>query len=234
MKGHPVLSAFILILLALFVAGYIYYRPAALNYKLTLIIEKSDGSLASGSSVIKVRYQPQPQLFGAMSVGVSAAYGEAVAVDLGNGRVLFALLKEGGYRSNARRIALHAFHIDLSDYREKLAAMRDLNKQVGRKVELQPENLPMLVTFGDLNDPMSVKQVDPNDLAATFGEGVKLHSAVIEITDEDVTRKIDKWLPWLSEYRNKLFDGRTVHTIEASNRLANDLGEGSFTTLTGE
>jgi hypothetical protein len=60
---------------------------------------------------------------------------------------------------------------------------------------------PMLVTFGDIADPASVKLVDPADLAASFGPGVRLKSVTLEVTDEAVTRpKLDILLSWLGPF----------------------------------
>lgn len=46
---------------------------------------------------------------------------------------------------------------------------------------------PMLVTFDDITDPASVRLVDPSNLAASFGPGVRLKSVTLEVTDEAVT-----------------------------------------------
>lgn len=54
---------------------------------------------------------------------------------------------------------------------------------------------PMLVTFGDLGDPTSVARVDPDDLAASFGEGVSLKRVTVELTDDPVTKGIEERLP---------------------------------------
>ena len=56
---------------------------------------------------------------------------------------------------------------------------------------------PMLVTFGDLDDPTSVERVDPDDLAATFGEGVSLKRITVQVTDDPVTSGIGQRLGWL-------------------------------------
>jgi hypothetical protein len=44
----------------------------------------------------------------------------------------------------------------------------------------QPEvQYPLLVTFGDIADPKSVALVDPTNLAASFGPGVRLTSVML-------------------------------------------------------
>ncbi len=64
----------------------------------------------------------------------------------------------------------------------------------------------MLVTFGDLDDPTSVEEVDPDDLGATFGEGNSLRRITVQITDDPVTTGIEKRLEWLSEYPEPRLD----------------------------
>ena len=55
-------------------------------------------------------------------------------------------------------------------------------------IDIPSYQYPVLVTFGDLNDPTSIKQVDPNDLAASFGPGYALKKVQLEITSEPVTQ----------------------------------------------
>lgn len=57
-----------------------------------------------------------------------------------------------------------------------------------------------MVTFGDLKDPKSVQEVDPENLPATFGPGYKIKSYTVEITDEPVTEgRVENLLPWLDK-----------------------------------
>ena len=59
-----------------------------------------------------------------------------------------------------------------------------------------------MVTFADIAAPTSVARMDPNDLAASFGEGVRLKALTLEITREGVTESVvDALLPWLSDPR---------------------------------
>jgi hypothetical protein len=67
----------------------------------------------------------------------------------------------------------------------------------------------MLVTFTDITDPKSVQRVDPANLAASFGPGVKLKRIVVETTSERVTTGIQKRLGWLEGHQGSLdFTGR--------------------------
>jgi hypothetical protein len=67
--------------------------------------------------------------------------------------------------------------------------------------ELAPSRYPKLVTFGDINEPSSVMEVDPTNLKATFGAGYSLGSIAMTITDEDATEgKVENLLRWLGKY----------------------------------
>jgi len=173
----------------------------------------------SGSAVTNVRWQE------ANSVGnYPASYsGEATVVDLGNNRYLFALIGEA-----TKQIAAHTLHEELgeqrSDYKKllpKVMSFRDIR-------EVPRDHYPLLVTFTDINDPATVRRVDPNDLTATFGPGVSLMRITLEISDEPVTGGIKKVLGWLATVGDGMLDGRRISTLKAENRLANDLSRLNF------
>jgi hypothetical protein len=79
-------------------------------------------------------------------------------------------------------------------------------------------SLPLLVRFRDLDDPKTVERVDPLDLGKSFGTGVKLQRATLEIvpagtwplndygiTGEQITTGISerlKWIDHLDQYRS--------------------------------
>jgi len=104
--------------------------------------------------------------------------GEAVVVEVGQGRYLFALLQQ--YRPQTEIL----FFPDEAP----LKSAYKLKDRKGEVLEVPRGMYPMLVTFGNLNQPMSVEQVDPANLAATFGPRYTLKSITLEITDEPVTK----------------------------------------------
>lgn len=91
--------------------------------------------------------------------------------------------------------------------------------------ELPRDDYPMLVMFTDITDPMSVQRVDPDDLAATFGEGVELKHITLAITGDWGTNGIEDVLGWLPERRTGMLDGSRITT---SNNLTNNLHAGHF------
>jgi hypothetical protein len=182
------------------------------RYRLTVEVETPEG-VRTGSSVIEVEQTPVRSGFApGAGVGVrKRARGEAVAVDLPGGKTLFALLRS----DNDVDWAAHVY-VYLKPYKKQsvLDAADDVLELEGERVlpRMWPAvaNLkersayPMLVTFGDLADPTSVARVDPDDLAATFGAGVRLKRITVELTDDPVTTGIEERLGWLPNVRGTL------------------------------
>jgi len=184
------------------------------RYRLTVEVETPEG-LKTASSVIEVE---QSMARAGGSPLHSQIYrrikGEAVAVDLPGGKTLFALLRSDNDIEWASKVMqMLAPEVAGEEGDEKF----DNVLLIKGKVEVPrtfpavawiPERsaYPMMVTFGDLADPTSVAQVDPDDLAATFGEGVKLKRITVELTDDAVTTGIEKRLGWLSDYPEPRLD----------------------------
>ena len=99
----------------------------------------------------------------------------------------------------------------------------ELNKQKP-KGDLPFNGLPMLVRFRDPSDPASVERVDPSDLAASFGAGVKFERMSIEITDAPVTTGIEAVLPWLArgESQRLIPPPPGIGSLPPVNQLTND------------
>ena len=82
-------------------------------------------------------------------------------------------------------------------------------EQVGRRGAVPKDRLPRLVTFRDTADPTSVERVDPDDLASTFGPGVRLESVTLEIVDQEPGtrgRACGEMVPWLEAVRPRTRD----------------------------
>ena len=65
------------------------------------------------------------------------------------------------------------------------------------RVDLKVEELPDLVTFKDINEPLSVQMVDPDHLEDTLGPGISWTAMSVEITDDPVVFDIETKLPLL-------------------------------------
>ncbi len=178
----------------------------------------------SGSAVVRVSWKDSPDLFPDAPHLKYDVRGEATVVDLGNSRYLFALI--GG--AERRGLATFGGKDELPRFTNSLLP---LVKATAASRDVPPVYRPLLVTFSDINDPVSVTRVDPTDLAASFGSGYALTSITLAITDETVTKgRVDAVLWWLGDYYDKHLDGNRLETVKAENRFANSLASGAFDT----
>jgi hypothetical protein len=67
--------------------------------------------------------------------------------------------------------------------------------------------LPRLGRFLDINDPLTLVPVSPNDFAAKFGAGIELKRVTLELTDDPVTPPPESWPQPLKE------KGRMPHQL---------------------
>ena len=175
------------------------------RYRLTVEIETPDG-VKSGSSVIEVALWSE-RVVGHGLTGQHKVTGDAVFVDLGHGRNVIATF---GFGPDAKQDRFHELAFKVLGLK---GVPTDWPKpqQMRGKFDVPAVELPTLVTFSDINDPLSAKVVFASDfaarrdgprvvavdaLAATFGPGHRLHRAWIEPTRDPVTRGIQTKLPW--------------------------------------
>ena len=166
--------------------------------------------------------------------------GEAVVVDMGDRGVLFALISHESDLEfyNAFPVEGHPRGVGGSS---STGIRYYSSLPLGTKAELPPDfppGYPNIVTFIDMNDPKSVtlaqvwKRGDDglyylieDRMEELFGEGVKLKSIELEITDEPVTwGVVDEYLPWLKNIKSNI-DGTNITN---SNELHNNLHKGNF------
>ncbi len=192
------------------------------RYKITVSVDTPEG-LKTGSAVRQVMVNASKPLIDLPeATSHKESKGEAVVVDLGERGVLFALTSFDDYQ-----VVLSAFP---SPYGLTPDGVRYYSQLKNVRAVLKPEQYPRFVKFRDIKDPKTVEAVDPNNLVASFDEGVRLKEVIIEMTDEPVTWGIEKWLPWLKEYNEKMFDGQRYNTIETNYPLANSMSAGAFST----
>ena len=209
--------------------GYCYFGLAQYTWhqKMTLEVEV-DGQLYTGASVVKVTVQESEPLTKQLGYPLQfGAKGEAAYVELPGRRYLFALLGGGPSDSGPQTNALNIFQDQLPRKGLERFAVLSTSRF---KTEIPRSHYPLLVAFMDINDPNSVREVDPDNLAPMFGPGVSLKRLTLEITDEPVTEgKIEQVLGWWCDLRKKRarLNGSTSIAI-SDNELSNNLGTGSF------
>ncbi len=164
-------------------------------------------------------------------------------VDLGVRGFMFALLTRDLSRKGSDSPGGYEFTV-FSDLRARaaqqsygsgdlaIALFIDALNRAKPKGEVPIANLALLVRFRDPNDPTTVDRVDPYNLAASFGAGVKLLRATVEITDDPLTTGIEKKLRWLDHLISlgASLDGDTSSVLRVDAPLARELGPGYFKT----
>ena len=137
--------------------------------KLTITVETMAGEV-SGASVTQVSWRKHWIRTDGMGWDYDLT-GEAVVVEVTPGRYLFALLLGAGTTEYMGSVAAASISgresrvIDGALFDE----VRDKRDRSAGMIAVPAYQYPMLVTFGDITDPESVKLVDPDDLDATFG-----------------------------------------------------------------
>jgi hypothetical protein len=211
MRGNLKILAIILGVLVLLAAAWPWFHPASSwRYRLVLEIETPEG-IKSGSSVRQVYVSEASKLLVGKLVNTHVR-GEAVAVDLGDRGVLFALMNKGAQVDYGIYIVFEAFPWQHGIGNAFRPEARAYYSALLGKADLSFGKLPTLVRFRDINDPKTVELVDPNDLAKSFGAGVRLKSASIEmvnkgyfplsalgLTGEPVTTRIEELVPWIED-----------------------------------
>ncbi len=201
------LVIFVVVCVAIYAAWNIAYPSGSWRYKLTVEVETPEG-LKTGSAVREVHAYYFPQLTPEMGkFHASLKNGEAVVIDLGSLGVVFALNRtykrgvDGGFA-----ILQEAYPV---------SPRKSAPKKTPPKV-LQQEQYPIFVRFVDPADPKTVENlldmqtcegargsegklcVKNDRFAEAFGEGVKLKSVTIAISDEPVTTGVvERYLPWI-------------------------------------
>lgn len=101
-------------------------------------------------------------------------------------------------------------------------------KSVKSVFEVEPKDLPDLVTFANVADPNSVMTVDAEHLDATLGQGIRWQSITIQIVDGPVTRGLEKRLPWLKSIHGPFAVDGSDRQPYANKNLANKLHRAQF------
>lgn len=210
-------------------------NPPSYRYKLTFEVETPEG-VKSAFNVVEISHS-------SVSIPASGtmtfARGEALYLDLGPGRrPLIALLTSKRDPGQATKISewgeVAPFDILARLYGEKFKDYGRANEHISTlaryrgQVEIEPDqrNLPDLVTFADVADPKTVMLVDPNNLEATLGPGIKWKRITLGITDDSLTTGIAAKLPWLDAYYDKTLDGKRLAVWDGS--LAGLLNTAAF------
>jgi len=191
------------LLAALVIGDQIRINRPAHKYRLTLDVETPEGR-KSASGVMAVH--PDRSY---TRRGQTRTLGDAVFVDLGQGKNLVALLAHLDNRlvlDDMNYVALRAY-LAATGKRVPFSEMSRLTGTVPVKGEL----IPVLVAFADPAAPGTARVVQPDDAEAVLGKGYRIEGISVEVVPngywpldfggplgEPVTRGIQAKLPWLN------------------------------------
>ncbi len=191
------------LLAALVIGDQIRINRPAHKYRLTVEVETPQGR-RSASGVLAVH--PDRSY---TRRGQTRTLGDAVFVELGQGKNLVALLAHVDNTlvlDDMNYVALRAY-AEASGTRVPFSQMSRLSGTVPVKGAL----IPVLVSFTDPATPGSAKVVPPDDAEAVLGKGYRLQGLTVEVVPNGywpldfggvlgapVTRGIQAKLPWLS------------------------------------
>jgi hypothetical protein len=211
---------------ACFYFGYkLLYPTYTYRYRLSVEVEAPDG-LRSGSSVIEVRYQMFPQFLTERD-NISRVFGEAVFVDLGQGKNLIGLLASGPSGEDVDypgRVVFQAFKLDGNDPNTpkrlpRLEGKRDLDIDHSNPSDVTRRLLPTFVTLTDLADPSTARVAPFGLFDRIFGIGFKMRSVAIEMTVDPITEGIENKIPWVGNYGLETAFERQLHGTSAGSSL---------------
>src|ERR1700736_2927068 len=170
------------LLAALVIGDQIRINRPGHKYRLTVEVETPEG-VKSASGVMAVHPDR-----GYSRGGHTLTRGDAVLVDLGGGINYVALR---AYNAAGRK-----------------ASFNEMSRMTG-VVAVTGALVPVLVTFTDLNDPGTAREVLPDEAEAGLGKGFHVGSISVEVVPnglwpldfggplgEPVTRGIEAKLPW--------------------------------------
>ncbi len=127
------------------------------------------------------------------------SFGEALVVDMKGHSPMFILLRKASDSDGAAEAILGAASSDL--YSADNANLPD-------HWQLGPAELPTIVRFTSLNDPLSVSEVNPQDLSPDFGVGTRFVSFDVQKTDDPITYGVvSKLIPWINNREDPFYLG---------------------------
>ena len=190
------------LLAALVIGDQIRINRPAHKYRLTLDVETPEGR-KSASGVMAVH--PDRSY---TRRGQTRTLGDAIFVDLGQGKNLVALLAHLDNRlvlDDMNYVALRAYLAATG----KRVPFSEISRLTGT-VPVKGELIPVLVAFADPAAPGTARVVRPEDAEAVLGKGYRIEGISVEVVrngywpldfggplGEPVTRGIQAKLPWL-------------------------------------
>lgn len=217
------------------VGGCEKQNQSKFNVKVTVEVDTPAGG-QTGSSVYEVSAADRKALLPDEADRKWSTRGEAVVVDLPNGRRLFALMRTGAIHGDIASMVLATLDAEFANSMVQSTNKLSNIKAEGDLVTVAPKNYPMLVMFKDIKDPTTVKQVDPTNLVPHFGVGYRIKTITAQVVQNDVTSVLDThldssfWKRWGSVHKVQMTRNGGVVQNSYFQSLAGNLSRNDFTT----
>jgi len=206
----------------------------SIRYRLTLEVETPEGT-KTGSGVIEHMARYNDGFFRGLGAGAGLAVGtrgEAVIVDLGaRGLLLCLLTRDIAREGSADELLLPK----IFPFDKWGGSQEDYSTYLGRLESRKPvadaplERLPMLARLRNPQDPATAERVDPSNLAATFGAGVRLVRVRVQITDDPLAPPtIENKLPWVRTLKGSISNTLGVNRDRDLTDALRQINDGSF------
>lgn len=163
---------------------------------MTVEVDRPEGPYHA-SGVFSISFRRDIALTSEESGRSGGLRGEAIILDIGE-RPLFVTLKERPLRGSLSVAITRALsREDIKTQDQYSDAVGNLGSRfASAEGELPPEDWPIMVEFGDITDPSSVREVEP----AQFG----IKRIALQTTSRNISTGIVNQLPWLPDHRRTL------------------------------
>lgn len=180
------------------------------RFRMTVEVETPNG-IKTGSSVLQSSYSVSPSWVPQTGTLNSSLRGEAVFMDLGEGKNVVALLAGGAHGEQyfGADLAARALGRDRNESGVRGGWFKEAPSWTG-SAELTGELKPTIVSFADPVKPETARVISPYQLDPGIGPGFHLKRVWIEMVNDSVTRTLEGQLPWVGNYAAETSAWRSI------------------------